>query len=283
MIDPYFLGITFAFLVSLLSGLYALAAKKAMKGLDDTKAWAISYQFLGGIIYLVPAIIFFKIPLTYTPYIYLLSASLLWALFTILAWASFKHTSVSIRQTLNSSKNIFVLIFAFIILGEIITPNKIIGAIIIILGIGIISYKNLIWKDKGTFLTLGSAASQGGARTLDKFAIPFFSTPVYSALQFFLPAIWVSLTQKKIVKRIKVLVRSHFKWLILISIIGSVSAFFQFESYRLIDVGIAVMIMELGTVFATIGGIIFLGERDKALQKILGSLIVVTGVCVLVF
>lgn len=276
------LGILFAIVAAVLNAGYAVVSRAAMKKEKDTVAWAVLYQLFAGILFIIPAILFFRMPNFATPFYWMLGASIIWGIYMVLSWASYRAISVSVRQTLNSTKNIFVILFAFLLLQEAITLNKIIGSIIIICGVAVVSFGGWSSNKKGTFLTLGSASSQALARTMDKFAISFFSTPVYAALQYFLPASWVSLTQKNLIKRSKKVLKAVFGWLILAAIIGGMAAFFQFESYRRLDVGTAVLIMELSTVLATIGGIVFLKERERIFQKLLGAAIVTLGVILII-
>src|SRR3989304_4508625 len=107
----YALGVIFAISAAILNAGYALIARAAMKRESDTITWGILYQFLAGIAYLIPAIMFLKLPDTGKPYYYAIGASLIWGIYIILSWASYREIPVSVRQTLNATKNIFIIAF----------------------------------------------------------------------------------------------------------------------------------------------------------------------------
>jgi transporter family protein len=275
------IGIIFALAAAVLNAGVALNARVAMRRVNDVTGWGFCYQLLAGVVYLFPAILLLSLPSQPLPYLFMLISGVLWTVYVFLSWSSHQHTPTSIRQTVNATKNIFVILAAFVLLNEAITLPRIAGSLLIIGGVAVISYQKKFQIEKGTLLTLGSAVTQAVARVFDKMAIPYFNTPTYAAAQYFLPAIGIGITQKGLLERVRVILKGHWRIMGFAVLLAVSTAYFQFESYRYLDVTVAVMIMELSTVFATIGGIVLLKERENVPRKLIGAIVVVLGVYII--
>ncbi|MDO8660377.1 MAG: DMT family transporter [Candidatus Woesearchaeota archaeon] len=108
----------------------------------DTSPYAYTWltQVIGTLLLLPVAITHFSIPSSSTEWLVLLGASILWVLVAISAFTAFKNAEVSLKEPISQSKLIWVLIFGGILLGETITTQKILGTLIIFLGVSV-----LIW------------------------------------------------------------------------------------------------------------------------------------------
>lgn len=72
---------------------------------------------------------------------YMLSGSILGAYFSLILWlAGMKYTSASIAAALNQTSNIFVFLFAALILKEVINLQRVIGIILGVVGVFVVMF-----------------------------------------------------------------------------------------------------------------------------------------------
>jgi len=184
----------------------------------------------------------------------------------------------------------FTLILAFFFLKETITPQKVFGITLVFFGITILvlpfkarsKQKNNLQNNptnitKGVLLTSVTAFFLSITYIVDKYATKFFNPEVYAFLVYFVPTLFLmpfALMNKKDISSLL----KHKRKVISSSFLGALYYYLLLNAFRLLDASIVIPTLELSSVISVIGGIIFLRERTRILQKLLATLLVIIGV-----
>ncbi len=254
--------------------------------LRDTSVYAFTWlkQILGTILFLPLIFSNFSVPNSKTALIVILIAGVIWTLVSLLAHTSTKRTEVSIKEPLSQSKIIWILLIGLFLLNELVTTRKIIGTIIVFIGICVVLFhpERKLGKlnDSGVLLTLGLAIIVALVSILDKFALGYFNPELYGFLTYLIPAIILTFFFLRRIEEFKHLWFSHGKMAILTIFFSTANYYFTLKALSLAEITAVYPLLQLATVFAVIGGIIFMKEREHTWQKIIGTIIVVIGAIV---
>lgn len=206
--------------------------------------------------------------------------TILYALANIFIFKSLKITEASRFTVIFSSKTLFAVLGASLFFREGLTPIQWAGAILIILGVTIISIKNLNKKiNKGDIFALIAAVLFGLANTNDRFLVKFFDPYSYVVIGFLLPGLAIALFYPKKFVNLKIYFKKSFiyKMAILCLLYGlSAVAFFAAlsitpNSSQLFSIN------SFGAILTVILSIVILKENDRIAKKILGAVISVAG------
>ncbi len=181
----------------------------------DTSPFAFSWltQVVASILFLPLALKNLSFPVTPAAYVTLIVAGIVWTLVSLSVYISTKKTEVSVREPLSQSKLIWTLLLGLLLLGESATPNRIIGTLIIFVGMGIVVFHperrfgNLL--EPGVLWTLASAVLSAIIAIVDKFALGFFRPELYGFLVYLIPGIILSCFLPRKIKDVKHLWCAH--------------------------------------------------------------------------
>lgn len=210
----------------------------------------------------------------------ILVMTVLYALANIFIFKSLKVTEASRFTVIFSSKTLFAVLGASLFFREGLNPTQWVGAILIILGVVIISIKDLSKKiNTGDLFALLAAVLFGLANTNDRFLVKFFDPYSYVVIGFLLPGLAIALFYPKKLVNLKVYFKKSFiyKMAILCLLYGlSAVAFFAAlqttpNSSQLFSIN------SFGAILTVILSIIVLKEKDRIAKKILGAVISVAG------
>lgn len=209
-----------------------------------------------------------------------LAMTVLYALANIFIFKSLKITEASRFTVIFSSKTLFAVLGASLFFREGLTAMQWFGAILIMLGVAIVSIKDISKKlNKGDLLALLAAVLFGLANTNDRFLVKFFDPYSYVVIGFLLPGLAIALFYPKKLVNLKIYFKKRFiyKMAILCLLYGlSAVAFFAAlqttpNSSQLFSIN------SFGAILTVILSIIILKERDRIAKKILGAVISVAG------
>ena len=272
-------------ILAILSGTATKLLNKYVVKSTEPYAFALITQLISSIIFFGLAFPKFILPNTLTAWLILALASILWSLIAVSVLISYKSAQVSIRDPLSQSKIIIALLFGTIFLGETTTINRIVGTIVIFLGICTLLFhpekRFGRLSEPGVKWTFFSALLGATVAIVDKAALTYFNLETYAFLVYFLPLIILSLFLPEKIDQVKHLLRSKWKSSISAIVLSTVTYYLTLKSFSLADVTLVYPLLQLTTLLTVIGGIIFMKERDHLWQKIIAVVLVIAGSIIL--
>lgn len=253
----------------------------------DTSPYAFSWltQVIASILWLPLAWPYLSIPESGMAWFAIIGAALVWTAVSISVYIAIKKTEVSIKEPLSQSKIIWALLFGLLILGEAITARKIIGTVVLFIGMSALLFhperKFGRLTEPGVLWTLGLAILTAFAAIVDKFALGYFRPELYGFLVYLIPGIILTGFLPKIKKDIKHLWKTKGKIAVTTILFSTASYYFTIKAYSLADITLIYPFLQTATIFAVIAGIIFLGEKDHKWQKIVAVIIAVAGAIII--
>ncbi len=206
--------------------------------------------------------------------------TILYALSNIFIFRSLKITEASRFTVIFSSKTLFAVLGASLFFRENLSSIQWLGALLIILGVAIISIKDFNKKiNKGDLFALLAAILFGLANTNDRFLVKFFDIYLYVVMVFLLPGLATGLFYPKKLKNLKIFLngKTLYKMVLLCLLYGlSAVAFFAAlqttsNSSQLFSIN------SFGAILTVVLSIIILKEKDQMAKKILGAVVSVIG------
>lgn len=269
----------YVMLAAAFSGSLALFHRFVIKDFDF-----ISYGFLqqgiATIVYFFIMISAFQFTFNFVALQILILAMFIWGITTIINFKTFQKTEASIRTPVYTTRVIFVAFLSFFVLSEPFPLSKIIGTILIFVGIFMLNLRKRIFslKDFGIQLIILTAFLVSVATTVDKIALGFFSPVVYGFFIFLADTIAFGFIASKRIVHLKGLLKSKMKIIVVAGFIDAIAYLGILSALKLQQASISFPLIILGSgMTAVIGGIIILKERQNILQKIFGSLIAILG------
>jgi drug/metabolite transporter (DMT)-like permease len=192
-----------------------------------------------------------------------------------------KSVGVARAMPVANTYPLFSTVGAFLLLGEAITPQVIAGALLIILGLWLISPKgerNRGFTAKSFFLTLSCAPIWGAGILLLSYALNYYSVLALNAVRLpFIAAVLIGFALSRGYNPIK-LDRRSILVLSLAGVLGlSIGSALFLVGIESIGVARAVPLSSTSPIFSTIVGSVFLRER-VTLKVYLSALLVVLGI-----
>lgn len=196
-----------------------------------------------------------------------------------------KNADTADTSILMPLSNIWVLMLAALFLGESVSLWKTLGVILIAVG-------SIVSLNKGRKFVINKGIIAAfiygwlitGTILIDKGISNNFSLPIYSAIFYFLSsAVLTLLSGKKSIKKIITEWKINKWWN---AAVGAQWALFSLSllfAYTQEEASKAVPIMRVFIVLVTIYSIFVMKEKERMLQKILGSIIVTGGALVLAY
>ena len=216
----------------------------------------------------------------------LIVMTLFYSLGNFFTFKAFKTAEASEVSIIFTSSTVWSIIAALFMLGEKLTMNKIIGILLVVLGVIAVNYSKTSWKiNKGHLFALLGALLSGIAFTNDAFIINRFqSIPSYMIIAFAVPAINTLLYSPKSIKKIAYYFNPNILFRLLIcSFFHALSAISIFEAYkRGGEASVISPIQQSSIIFTVIIGYIFLRETNRLPNKLLGMTLTFLGVLFLI-
>lgn len=277
------------FVSAITGSLTRILQKVLLKDKDsDPFAFGFVFQLVVAFLFLVHTLLTntLEIPNLSGVFINLVVMSLFYSLGNLFTFKAFKVAEASEVSVIFASSTVWSVISAVIILGDKLNQQRILGILLVVLGIGAINYSKSKRKlNKGHLFALLGAVLFGIAFTNDAFIINRFKgVSSYMILAFAVPAFNTFLFKPRSAKNIpsylngKILIK-----LLFCGLFYALSALTIFEAYkRGGQASIISPIKQTSIIFTVIISYIWLKERDKVWNKILGTLLAFGGVLMLV-
>lgn len=215
--------------------------------------------------------------------------SFMYGVSNILIFKAFQSVQASTMVLLFSSRAIWSILGAILVLGEVFLWQHLIGTFLILLSIGVISIESFKLKNiglnlkGGAVLILIAALMQGLEWVNDAFIIQRINPMFYASMVMILPGLLtLGLFPKKVLEINKLFKANILFKLLAIALCWSLTSITLFYAY---DVGrnaaqIAPL-LQTTTLLTVLFGIIFLKETDKLNRKIIGGSLAVLGAILL--
>jgi len=248
---------------------------------EDTMSYACIFQYLAALFFIPFLIGEFAIPSEIFAWALVVIASALWAIESFVAFEAFTHIPISIRAPMDQIKLVFILILSVLLLSESLLIEKIIGTILIFIGVFMLTYEKQRWfagfANKGVKFIFISAFVYSLVAIVDKAALNYFTAGTYGFMVFLFPAMILTPFLRKKKSEVKQLFKQS--WLVMIgAVVLSIFAFyFRLKAFSLAESSMVFPITRLGILISVLSGIIFLKERKYVGRKIVAAIIAIIG------
>lgn len=246
-------------------------------------AYSILFQLIVGALIGIYGLVFadMRFPSNLRPLLFnLILAAVLYGLANIFIFKSLKETEASRFIIVFSLRALFTVLASSLLLKEVLTSKQFMGSLLILAGVVVVNLKSSkLAFGKGELFALLAALAFGFANTNDRYALASFNIYPYVALAFVTPAILVSFVFPGELKYMKLFVKKNIltKVLLLCSIYA-ISALTFFAALQVGKNSSQVASVNLTSVILTVLlSIVFLKEKDKLPQKILGTVLAFIG------
>ena len=255
-INPFAFNFVFQILISFLFLLYIIFTK------------SLAFPSLSGLV------------------INLILMAVFYGLGNVLTFKALKLAEASEVSVIFASNILWSVISAMFILGEKLTPLKIFGVILVLFGLIAINHTRSQWKiNKGHLFALLGAMLFGVAFINDIYIVQKFSNVAsFTMLAQALSGFTSILFNPKAIKSVPYFIKGKiFTRLFICSLFSALSVFTIYQAYKMGgSASIISPILGSSFVFTVIIGYIFLKEKDRLWNKVLGSILTLGGVLLLV-
>lgn len=190
-----------------------------------------------------------------------------------------KHVEASELVPVMQSGLIFGFLASIIILGETLTPQKLLGVGIIFAAALIVSVSKKLSVHKYTFFAIAISAALSIAGVIDKLASPHYPLFFYTMLIWIIPLPFIAfpVSKKEVVAAIK-----QTTWPIpLLAGLNALSLVFIVRALQLGEASKVIPIMGMVPVLSVLGGIVILGEKQNWQRKVLAGILATIGILIL--
>jgi len=218
-------------------------------------------------------------------YILVLIACIFYALYDRLQGTARKHIQVSIYSIINQLNNVFVILMGIIIFKEPIVPNKILGAILIILGnISIFYNKNKFKLNYYIVLSIVASVIFAIASSIDIGISKQFNLPFYIMLTTTIPGIFIFLAQRIQVKDIAREASNYrLRYYLITGAAWFLSYYFSLRAFRYGEISIVAPLQATSVMLNVVVAYIFLNEKQDLTKKLIAALFIIFGITLTVF
>lgn len=254
--------------------------KLAVKNTHDNTTATIVIQTIAGlsIVLLVP-FFSFGIPTDIHIYFLLLLACIFFAVSDRLQTTARKNLPVASYALIEQLVTVFLVIYGFTLFLEPITAGKIIGVLFIISGNIFLYYSGKRIKlNKYIFAGIFAALTAASAVSIDIAIMNHFNLPLFIALTFLIPALFVWVYSKEQPKRILNEYQRNTKYYLLTGISFAFAIFFSLRALQLGELTTIVPIQATSVFLNVIVASIVLKEKKEFQKKIFAAILVVLGV-----
>ena len=277
------LWLLYAVLAAVFRGFASLVHRTLMKK-ESHYAYGFAFNIFSAIPFLPLFLASMTFPAALFPYLVLASSVALWTIITLTGLIAYKLTDVSLRAPIGEVRQFFALFLSVLLLAEILTSNKIIGTLLIFLGIVLLTYERKgrfrRFSEKGVQFTILTAFLVALVAIVDKAGMNYFSQGTWGFLVYLIPGLILMPLMRK---RIPELRRLFKRWPLVLAAVALAPAYYYAElsAFKLADASLVFPVVRLSTMVAVIGGIILLREREEIPRKLISTAIVILGVLVL--
>ncbi len=264
--------------------LSGICHRMVMKDVEsDPFAQTIAFYGLMGVFAFIIAIFrggfHYHISFTQMPFFVLIT--LFSTIAPTLNFKAAQRLEASESSILLSSQKLWEVILAFLFLREAFSLQRLLGTIIVLLGVALAQWRNERFVlNQGIMLALLAALSYAGSEITAYFVLRDFDAPslnVYSAL---FPVITLFCLRPQTYKKFRFYLKpKYLATIVVVSFTATLASIFLYTAYQVgRNASQLAPIMASETILTVLLAILLLQERSNMVQKILGAVIVVIGV-----
>ncbi len=249
---------------------------------SDPVAFAIIFQSLVGLVILAAALTHgFAVPNLAKYWLNVLIMVTLYGGANVIIFKALKVIDASTFTILFASRAFWTIAGALLFLGEGYSWARLVGTLLIIMSIGLVSWKKQkVGLGRGELLALLAGLLFGLAFVNDAFIIQGSDVLSYEAIAFILPTLGILAVQPRSVKKMPHLLSKGFLVkLLALSVLYGASAVTVFMAYKVGHNAAQIApLVQTTTVVTVILSIIFLGEKTSLVRKSIGAVLSFVGV-----
>lgn len=264
-----------------LNVIFSLLYKVVTKKSKNDGALTVLLQLLSGIIILL-FIPFFKMNFSnhIKPYLFLIIACVFYAINDRANTTARRGLDVSIFNILTQLSTVLLIAWGIIFFKEKVILQKILGAVLIIIGNVIVLFKKgKIQNKKYVLFAILANISFSIAVSVDVGISDQFNLPIYISITLILPALFIMILErvkfKSVIEEFKI---GNKKIIIVISIIWAIMLISMLRAYQLASVTTVAPLCAVTTILNVFVSYIVLKEKDSMIKKIFAAILVVIGV-----
>ncbi len=253
---------------------------------SDPFAQAIVFSVLVGVFAFIIALerggFHFQISLSQVPFFVLITLFL--AVASTFSYKASQSLEASGCSILLSSQKLWEVLFAFFFLQEAFSLRRLLGTIVVLLGVAIAQWRNERFViNQGISFALFAALFYACSEITSYFLLRDFDAPslnVYSAL---FPAILLLCVRPQTYKKLSFYFKpKYFASIVVVSFTSALASIFLYTAYQFgRNASQLAPIMGSEAALTVILAIVFLKERCNMVQKMSGAVIVVIGIALL--
>jgi drug/metabolite transporter (DMT)-like permease len=248
--------------------------------------FSILFQFMTGFIVLIFGLL--KEQIIFPPIqplmLNLFLMALLYGFANIFIFKALRLIEVSKFTIIFTNRIFFTVLASSILLKEGLKINQLFGLLLIIGAIIIVNLRSTKIKfQKGDLFAILAAILFGFALTNDKYLLKFFNFYTYTFINFMLPSLLCGGIYYSQLKELKYLLKPNiFMKIIILCIVVAISVSSFFWAFQIGNNSSQIVSLSLTNVIvAVLLSIVFLGERENIVKKIIAGILSFVGVLLL--
>ncbi|XLQ19697.1 MAG: GRP family sugar transporter [Candidatus Moraniibacteriota bacterium] len=262
---------------------YRLIAKKS----EDTASMLIVvFSVVSAVFVLLIPFFKMKLPMDWTIYAWLVLAILFYTVNDRFKAVGFKHLDVSEVSVLTQLSKVFLMLYGVFIFKEYVSLENAIGAILIILGGIIITFKKGVFVfNKYVVLLIVAALAMATALSIDVAISKHFNLALYLLVTFALPAVIVFVVERKDIHNLKKeynLNKDTQKHYFITGISFAFAILFYLMALRQGQVSVVAPLSSVVVALNVLVGYLFLKEKNDPIKRSIAAILVIIGVFLLV-
>lgn len=211
----------------------------------------------------------------------------------IFSLTAIKHAPISLIMPMSAFNPVFTTLFAIITLGEIPTPTKLLGIVVIVIGtylLNISDIKHSLWRpfislfaNKYVLMFLTANILWAITPLFEKTAInhtwPQSPILVAGVGSFLLTLFLIPVISKSVQNPFRQ-IKQNLHWFLFFAPLSAVASWAAFTAYSLTNLGYVTSVIKLSTLFTIVWGAVFFKE-EKIKERLLGASVMVLGTIII--
>lgn len=269
---------------------YSLSLRQLAQKFPDISRLATTLMYLlviapAGILY---AFIFGEVSFNLSPlaWLFLVIAGLLFAGANFLAWKANTHLDAAQFAVIQNIQAIFTVIISAAFLGERLSPEQIVGAVILVITASTVSANGLSKKtfhiSKWSWIAIVSSLLLGAAISNEKYLVGEMSLSTYFFIGWSLQTLCMALLTGKEWSNLPSLKADAYKGIIWQGLLRIGAGFTLVTALTLTESGVLASARSFKAVLIFVFALVILKEKNHLWRKIIGSVLAATGLWLLV-
>lgn len=275
---------TLALIAGFLFAFNKLLVRASLSKAINPLAFGVVHEVFAGLLLLPIALMHIGWPQTPDTWSAFVIGIFLLFLADLFAFFSLRHTEASLYQIVSQLRHIVVLFGALLLLAEPIVLSKVLSIILIILGVSVALLENMKIKiTRGIVYAFISTVAIATSFLFIKKAAVDVHPSFLASIGLIVSGILTYIVFLIISPKEKLIRKSTLKP---IFIAAGIFALFELTSFTSLSLGEAsrvTPVQQSSMIFTLIGGYLFLNERTHLKKKIIGSLLIASGIGLLYF